>query len=690
MKTGGEKAAPPAPTPTAGFAGNRAFQRSSKRAIRRNARSLKDFPNPPESTMLFRLDGAGKEFSGQWLLKGIAVQCNRGDRIGLIGPNGAGKTTLLNLIEERWEPDEGRILRASGISFARVEQAVEFGEETSVLQEALSVFSEIRGKEARLRAMEREMAKSGAEGRSPPADVAEEYDRLRHSLRVFGGYDYEARAKKVLQGLGLTPDLFDRPGSRLSGGQQSRLLLARALLRPADVILLDEPTNHLDLHGIFWLAEFLSRLETAFIVISHDRHFLDRVTQRTWEIERCRLFEYPAPYSRARRLRKERIRLETQAYRQQQEWKHKTEEFVRRNIVGQKTKQAQSRRHQLEKTEWLEDPEPAKAPLHLRIPEAPRGNALMLRAEGLSVGYAKDRPVLQGVDLELARGRRMGLLGGNGSGKSTLLKTLLGQLPPLQGRFQWGEQAVLGYFSQQPEWAFQGETVFQCLTELDPSGTDQEIRDLGARFLFRGDEIYKPVESLSGGERSRLELARLFFRPVNCLLLDEPTNHLDIESRQVLEEALDRFSGAVLVVSHDFYFMEKVAETFLLARDGGLQEFRSLAELAAEVAETSYEDRDEEASKPSTPPPDSRRREGLSKNELWRRQVRVQQLEERIEELEDRKSELRNSIERSGSNHVRLAQLAVDLEELEKKLQAGYAEWEQAVGELGEQEKGAV
>lgn len=639
--------------------------------------------------MLFRLDSAGKEFSGEWLLKGITAQCNRGDRIGLIGCNGAGKTTLLNMLEGRLEPDEGRILRASGVRFARVEQAAEFGEEKSVLQEALSVFSEIREMEQRLRAMEREMAKLGDEGRSPSAEVAEQYDRLRHSLSVFGGYDYEARAKKVLQGLGLTPELFERPSRRISGGQQSRLLLARALLRPADVMLLDEPTNHLDLHGIFWLAEFLNRLETAFIVISHDRHFLDRVTLRTWEIERCRMFEYPAPYSRARLLRQERIRLETQAYRQQQEWKLKTEEFIRRNIVGQKTKQAQSRRRRLEKTEWLEDPEPAKSAMHLRIPEAPRGNAVMLRVENLSVGYTKDQPVLKGVELELSRGSRIGMLGGNGSGKSTLLKTLLGILPPLDGRLQWGDQAVLGYFSQQPEWAFQGETVFQCLTELDPSGTDQDIRDLGARFLFRGDEIFKPVESLSGGERSRLDLARLFFKPVNCLLLDEPTNHLDIESRQVLEEALARFTGAILVVSHDFYFMDRVAESFLLARDGGLQEFRSLARLATEITEASKEDREEDASEPPLAPPDSPKPEGLSKNERWRRQVRLQQLEERIDGLEARKLEIQDSIDRSGSNHVRLAELAVDLEEVERELQTGYDEWEAAVGELGDQSEGA-
>ena len=529
--------------------------------------------------MLFRLDRLGKEFQGNWLFREVSGQCGADDRIGLIGSNGSGKTTLLDLIEGQLPPDEGSIARSSGTIISRIDQIAVLDPKRRVYDTALDVFDDLQRMERKLEELEREIAGGQSEVGQKRAS---EYDKLQSRFRLQGGYDYEAQTKKVLFGLGLSEKNLDAPCQELSGGQQSRLLLAGALLRPSQLVLLDEPTNHLDLDGILWLTEYLRDYRSALLVISHDREFLDAVTTTTWELEEGTMQRYPANFSQSRRLRSEKRRLQEKAWEQQQEWKRKTEEFVRRNIVGQKTKQAQSRRKQLGRTEWLSRPGDSETGPSIGIPEAGRGGALSFEISDATIGYPQD-PLIDDVNLRLMRGERLGILGGNGSGKTTLIRTIIGELGPLEGTVDWGENNVHAYFAQETRLADPEETVLQYLARVNPAWNDLEIRKFAATFLFRSEDVQKTTSMLSGGELSRLGLARLFSRPSNVLLLDEPTNHLDIHSREALEEGLKNFGGTLVVISHDLYFLRRIVDRFVLIRNRQLLHFSRMEDMTQAI-----------------------------------------------------------------------------------------------------------
>lgn len=617
--------------------------------------------------MLFRLDRVGKEFGGTWLFREVTVQANPGDRIGLIGRNGVGKTTLFSLIDGRLAPDAGTVHRAGGLAVSRVEQIPVFDPQRSLLEETLTVFADLAEMERRMRFLEARMAEGDQSGQ-----VIHDYEALKARFEYLGGYDYPARTESVLFGLGFSAADLAIPCAHLSGGQRSRMSLARALLRPADLMLLDEPTNHLDLAGILWLTAFLRSQPKALVVISHDRRFLDEVTGKTWELEAGRLFEYPAPFSRARVLREERLRLQREAWERQQEWRRRTEDFIQRNIAGQKTRQAQSRRKQLERTEWVEAVAEAEPALQLRLAPAPRGGSLAVELEDAEIGYP-DRVLVRSVSLRVGRGERVGIVGGNGTGKTTLLRCLAGELPLLGGRVQWGYQCLPAYFAQEARFNEGEGTAFDVLTRLMPGWSDEEIRTFAARFGFRKEDIFKPVTGLSGGERSRLAFARLLMTPCNLLILDEPTNHLDIAAREALEAALRDFEGALVVVSHDLYFLERAVNRLLLLRDGRLEEVPDLeavvaALTAGRAAREVLERR--EASEPQAA------RSGLSKNERQRLQWRLQEVESRIEALERRRTEVEEALHSGSEDHVRLRELALEYESLESELNTLYGEWE--------------
>ena len=621
--------------------------------------------------MLFRLENVGKEFSGQWLFREVTLQANPDNHIGLIGPNGSGKTTLFDLIEERLFPDRGKVYRASELRISRVEQVPRFHPETSVRSEALKVFAQFRTVEARLQELESEMA--GLEG-GIPAAVADQYEELSLQLKLQGGYDYEARTEAVLMGLGLSGNLLDLPCGQLSGGQQNRLLLAQALLQPTDLLLLDEPTNHLDLQGTLWLTEYLREQKLSFVVVSHERHFLDQVTSRTWEIEQGRVNDYPGSFTRARQLRAERLRLQEKQYRRQQEWKQRTEEFIRRNIAAQKTKQAQSRRKQLEKVRWVEKPVHDAESLRLQIRAKNRGGALNFLVENATVGYP-GKPLIETIRLRIGRGDRVGFLGENGTGKTTLLKTLLGELSPLQGRIEWGVNYAPAYLAQNPTPSADGSTVYDCLRELDLQCTDLELRQFAARFLFKEEDIHKKVQQLSGGEHSRLELARLLFHPANVLILDEPTNHLDVTSREALEEALEDYQGSLVVVSHDLYFLKRIAAEFYLIRDRRLVPIADLDELRFQ--DDKPREKRVSPKKPSAPGEPS-----LSKNERRRREGRLLEMEARIEALERRKEQILAALQAPYEDHSRLHDHSDQHQQIEEELKDLYAEWDHQAGQL--------
>jgi ATP-binding cassette subfamily F protein 3 len=636
--------------------------------------------------MLFRLESVGREFSGDWLFRDLSVQCNPSDRIGLIGRNGTGKTTLVELIQGRQSPDAGRVYRASGLTISRVAQIAEFCGDFTVRQEALRVFAHLHSMENRMHELEAGMAKIS--GHLPEA-LAAEYESLRHRYRLQGGYDYGARTDAVLLGLGFEKDALDMPTRYLSGGQQSRLLLSEALLHGADLLLLDEPTNHLDIQGIIWLTEYLRQVKTSFLVISHDRLFLDRVTERTWELEAGRLFDYPANFTRSRTLKRERIEFERKQYEKQQEWKAKTEEYIRRNMAGQKTKQAQSRLKQLERTDWLERPHHDNREIKLKIAEAGRGGSDSLRIREGAIGYEQERPLIQDVDLTIRRGERVAFVGGNGTGKTTLLKSLMGEIRLLSGRLDWGTNNYPAYFAQSQDLGDPNATVYDRLRELDSACTDLEIRSLAARFLFQEEDVFKKVSQLSGGEQSRLALARLFFHPSNVLLLDEPTNHLDIQSREALEEALSTYEGTLIVISHDLYFLRNVVERFLLIRDRRLVPADSIEELQGLIEEREPPqpaepgDQENEANLVSPEAAAAvKASAGLSKNERLRRERRVQEIETQIAALETAQQNVVEQLQQGYDDFTRLHELSEQHEQFQADLAVLYDEWEKLMAEL--------
>lgn len=627
--------------------------------------------------MLFRCDNVGKEFSGTWLFRGVSAQCNPGDKIGLIGGNGTGKTTLFSLVDGRLSPDEGQVTKSSHSTISRIDQITALDPEKPVYHTALQVFDNLKQLANKLSTLEHEIADSADEIGKPEA---EQYERLQTQFRLQGGYDYEARTEKVLFGLGFTHHDLQSPSGNLSGGQQSRLRLASALLRPAELLLLDEPTNHLDLHGILWLANYLQDYRSALVLISHDRQFLDTVTNFTWEIEAGRLHRYAAGFSASRRLREERRRLQQQEYEQQQDWKHKTEDFVRRNIAGQKTKQAQARRKRLKSTDWLERPVDDEFRPRVRIPEASRGGALSCEISHGVIGF-EGHPLINNVHLRVMRGEKIGLLGGNGSGKTTLLRTILGEIRALDGQLEWGSNNVPAYFAQETVRGDEGETVLDYLAKVTPTWTDLEIRKFAAAFLFRADDVHKEVGMLSGGERSRLSLARLFSRPSNVLMLDEPTNHLDIRSREALEEAIRRFGGTAFVISHDLYFLRNVVERFFLITDGALQSLDRVESLLTQSPEPLIP-----ANRPprESPAPKRKTTPGLSKNERMRTEKELRRLETAIDEFEAEQVQIQHQLQQGTQDHLHLTELAKRHEEIETQLARLLEEWTMISHELRE------
>ncbi|HRR25110.1 MAG TPA: ABC-F family ATP-binding cassette domain-containing protein [Acidobacteriota bacterium] len=650
--------------------------------------------------MLFRLEGIGKEFSGHWLFRAVNAQCNPGDRIGLVGRNGSGKTTLFRLIDRSLEPDEGTIVRRKDLEIVRVEQIPSYAPDRTLREEVLTVFEPLR----RLERESAELEAAIAGGDLSP-ETSHRYEQVRLRLRLLGGYDYPARSEAVLFGLGFSADDLQKPVEHLSGGQRSRMALAKVLLRPGDLLLLDEPTNHLDIQGILWLEDYLCRLKTSVIIISHDRHFLDRVTAVTWELESARLFVYPAPYTRSRRFRAQRLRQEEEAWQAQQEWRRRTEDFIRRNIAGQNTRQAQARRKMLERTEWLAPPSEDSGAVPLVIPEAERGSELVVAVEEATVGFP-GKPLLESVSLTIRRGERVALLGGNGTGKTTLLRTLLGELPVLRGMIRWGERFHPAYYAQEAVLDAPDRTVYDYLGRLHPAWTDTELRGFAARFGFRGEDIFKELGCLSGGERSRLQLARLFSRPCNVWFLDEPTNHLDIAAREALEESLATFSGALVTVSHDLAFVGRLANRFFWIHQGRLEEYseaEALEERIRRSGTASDADSEPSAHRPlgflervgeatevgagnsatSTSEPRVRSdHSGLSKNEQKRLEWRLRELEAEIENREERRRRVLGRLHQKGGDHEELRLAAEEAARLEEELGGLYASWEELVAKL--------
>jgi ATP-binding cassette subfamily F protein 3 len=518
--------------------------------------------------MLFRLSEVHKSYGTQDVLRGVSLQINPGEHVGLVGRNGSGKTTIFRLINNEEPPDRGEVIRARGMRLGLLAQHIHFEPGSTVHESALAAFGHLQQIEHEMHELEHRMGEA-------PDDlekVLERYSDLQHQFEREGGFEYTAKAESILQGLGFDRTTWSLETEKLSGGQQNRLGLVRLLLAEPDVLLLDEPTNHLDVTGVEWLEEFLQDYPAGFVIISHDRYFLDRACRRIIELENGRASSYTGNYSDYLVEREERREAQQRAYDNQQQLIAKTEEFIRRNLAGQKTKQAKSRRTMLAKLERVDAVRADQSSGDFRLRSIERAGNHVLTVDQTTIGYP-DKVLARDISFVLRRSECLGIIGPNGSGKTTFLRTILKQIPPLAGEIRWGTKVEVGYYAQQlDDLDDRNEIIMELRRVASPGATAGELRSFLAKFLFRGDDVYKHVRDLSGGEKGRLALAKLIYSRVNVLVLDEPTNHLDIPSREALEEALDAYQGTILTISHDRYFLDRIA-TQILALDGeGLAE----------------------------------------------------------------------------------------------------------------------
>jgi ATP-binding cassette subfamily F protein 3 len=509
---------------------------------------------------LISASGLSKLYGTRLCFRDADFALAEGARVGLIGANGTGKTSLFRLL--LGDPDHGGTLaRRKDLRIATLEQDPHFPPGITVRDALLHADAERAALETEIRDIHERLETGAAER------LLSRLSELETLLEQRGGYDVAPRAERILEGVGFPRDRRDAPVDSLSGGERSRVAFARILMVEPDLWLLDEPTNHLDIDGLLFLEEFLARSPASSIVISHDRRFLDRVTTETWEIEGGRFWRYPAPCSRARELRAERLKSAWREYGKQRDTIANEEEFIRRYGAGQRARQAQGRLKRLERLQRLERPQDRARVMGMGLESGTLAARKVLTVRDLSA-QAGERTLFEGVSLELARGETLGIAGPNGSGKTTLLGILMGLLAPRSGDARWGERVQPALLSQHEEFPDDSTTPYRFLREAAPRRTEQQLRDLLAAMLFQGDQIDTPVSVLSGGERKRLVLTKLLVAGNNVLLLDEPTNHLDLPSREALELALCAWDGTLILVSHDRHFLDQLADRVLWIEDG--------------------------------------------------------------------------------------------------------------------------
>jgi ATPase components of ABC transporters with duplicated ATPase domains len=614
-----------------------------------------------------------KSYGALDIFSDISFSVPHKSRIGLVGPNGVGKTTLLRIIVGEEEASAGTVNRAHNVQIGYLPQEAKLTSDRSLWQECLEVFRPLLDRQDELHRLEEQM---GREGQSQ--ELIETYGRLQVDFEARGGYTYENRIRMTLTGLGFSRADEKRPLNQLSGGQRTRALLARLLLAEPDLLLLDEPTNHLDIAAVEWLEDYLKTWPGAVFIVSHDRYFLDQVVNVILEMTPD-LEEYRGNYSAYLDQREERYQRYLQDFQAQSEFIEKEEEYIRRNIAGQNTRQAQGRRKRLERL--LEEsrlaPPVHRRSLHLHLNPASRSGDLVLRTRSLSVGYADEgKPLFTVADLTLVRGECAAIIGPNGAGKTTFLKTILNQIPPLAGETVLGSNLQIGYFAQAHEDLHPTWTLIEEIQGVAPKMLPAEVRDYLAKFLFTGDDVFKQVKLLSGGERGRLALACLAQQGANLMLLDEPTNHLDIPSQEVLQSVLGDFGGTILLVSHDRYLIDALAtqiwevvpeEKTLKVFNGTYSEYRAARQDTAAVLETK--------NGPVIANREKKEKTGLSKDQLRKRQLRLEALESEISMLEQHLKSIEVQLENPPADSAKVQRLSEEYARVQSDLDERMEEW---------------
>ncbi len=622
-----------------------------------------------------------RSFAGEVLFDNINLQVDERDRIALVGKNGAGKSTLLKILVGEEEPTSGEINKKKDISLSYLAQDSRFESENTIYDEMLHVFNDLRRTERQLRQMELEMGEKSGEDLDK---LMSDYDRLSENFRQAGGFTYEADIRAILNGFKFDESMWQMKIAELSGGQNTRLALAKMLLEKPNLLVLDEPTNHLDIETIAWLENYLVNYSGALIIVSHDRYFLDKVATITLDLTKHSLDRYVGNYSRFVELKEQKLATEAKNYEKQQKEIAALEDFVNRNLVrASTTKRAQSRRKQLEKMERLDKLEAGKKSANMTFQSEKTSGNVVLTVENAAVGY--DGEVLsQPINLDLRKMNAVAIVGPNGIGKSTFIKSIVDQIPFIKGEKRFGANVEVGYYDQTQSKLTPSNTVLDELWNDFKLTPEVEIRNRLGAFLFSGDDVKKSVGMLSGGEKARLLLAKLSMENNNFLILDEPTNHLDIDSKEVLENALIDFDGTLLFVSHDRYFINRVATHVLELSENGSTLYLGDYDYYVEKKATAEMSQTEEAStsnqaKEASPVNDYQAQKE-SQKEVRKLMRQIESLEAEIEELESQSQAISEQMLETNDAD-KLMELQAELDKISHRQEEAMLEWE----ELSEQ-----
>ncbi|SEP64014.1 ATP-binding cassette, subfamily F, member 3 [Streptococcus equinus] len=622
-----------------------------------------------------------RSFSGDVLFDNINIQVDEKDRIALVGRNGAGKSTLLKILVGEEAPTSGEINTKRDLSLSYLAQDSRFESENTIFDEMLHVFDDVRSMESRLRKMEMQMAELTGDAFDK---LMSDYDRLSEDFRVKGGFTYEAEIKAILNGFKFDESMWQMKISELSGGQNTRLALAKMLLEKPELLVLDEPTNHLDIETIAWLENYLVNYQGALIIVSHDRYFLDKVATITLDLTKHSLDRYVGNYSKFMDLKAEKLALEAKNYEKQAKEIAKLEDFVQRNLVrASTTKRAQARRKQLEKMERLDKPTAGQKSANMTFHADKVSGNVVLTVADAAIG-CDDQILSEPINIDVKKFDAIAIVGPNGIGKSTLIKSIVGQIPFIKGTSTYGANVEVGYYDQTQSNLTRTNTVLDELWNDFSTTPEVEIRNRLGAFLFSGDDVKKSVSMLSGGERARLLLAKLSMQNNNFLILDEPTNHLDIDSKEVLEDALIDFDGTLLFVSHDRYFINRVATKVLEISEEGstlyLGDYDYYLEKKAELEELARM-KEEEAQEKTTvvvekAPANDYQAQKANQKELRKLTRRITEIENQLEEIEAREEEI-NQAMLATNEASELIDLQKELDELTEKQETLMLEWEE-------------
>lgn len=640
--------------------------------------------------ILLQVNQLTKYYGADLILHNIKLEIQTRDRIALVGRNGSGKSTLLKIIAGELNYDSGEIIKPKDVTIGFLDQHTGLDTDNSIWEEMMNVFQDLKDMEKQLRYLEQQMSKEDVyQNEMKYNKILSEYDYLQNEFKEKGGYQYEADIRSVLHGLNFADYSYDTKISTLSGGQKTRLALGKLLLSKPDILILDEPTNHLDIETLTWLEQYLQTFNGAILIVSHDRYFLDKVVNQVYECANNTLTRYIGNYSKYLEQKAANFEREMKMYEKQQEEIARIKEFIARNIVrASTTKRAQSRRKMLEKMEIMDRPsiDDKSVSFSFQI-ERQSGNEV-LNVSDLSIGY-NSNILSSNIHFRVTRGDSIALLGPNGVGKSTLLKTLVGKLTAIHGSIQFGTNVNIAYYDQEQADLTSNKSVLNELWDEYPMKTEKEIRTVLGNFLFSGDDVLKPVSTLSGGEKARLSLAKLMLLNANLLILDEPTNHLDLDSKEILENALVDYPGTILFVSHDRYFINRIAtKVFELTKDGineYLGDYDYYVEKKEEMLELKKLTEDENQKNVNKSPKEVEKLDNKSRYELEKElKKRARQRQRRIEEIQNRIETLEEMINEKEqlfinpeiyTDHTKVANLNEEINQAKKEMEDLLEEW---------------